>query len=538
MPPTSQVINAAGKFLIVAPNTPNCIDRLWEVQSELDRWFLKRTYGQSGIGMAWLPASCNDFLRKKKGVRVPFADLIERLFESLNTAKARRLDLCGDNASDPVFDDFLASFDQEKGVCTIDGISPATAKLEGSEKYVSALAQDQVDVGKYLAYHKRVLLSTESFEHNTLRLPIFGFYIQFTGAEEASGKFGRVAREGKLLRAWDYSLPEEEEDPLFKGYARRYINGYVPRFGEMNAWEKGRYDGLEDADDSMDPKAHKSLGFIARDDRWPASDSTDKYRGMEALITLKGDVDNLGMIFEKGLDEPSFSKMAALSRQMNAFFSIWLPWYCLKHYSNTYTVFAGGDDFFLIGPWRSTMRLALDMQQHFTRYVAHNEEIHFSAGLSMHKPALPVRHMGEMAEDALEQSKARQGKDGRLIKNAVTCFGYTVSWDEFKQLLKTAEELEAIRDQMAFSTDYLYRLHYLADMAQNLKSDKPRLESALWNSRFNYSTWRMLERKRGIKDADRHHWHQELGQLLGGGIDNFGSAFKIALFIHLYHHRH
>ncbi len=540
LPPTSQVINAAGKFLIVAPNTPYCIARLGEVQSELDQWFLRYTYGQSGIGMAWLPACCNDFLRKKKGERAPFADLIEKLFESLNTAKARRLDLCGDNAPDPVFDDFLASFDQKKGVCAIDGLSPATLELQGSEKYVSALAQDQVDVGKYLAHHKRVLLSTESFDHNTLRLPIFGLYIQFTGAEEASGKFGRVAREGKLLRAWDYSQPEKEERPLFNGYAKRYINGYVPRFGEMNAWDKGRYDGLEEADDSMDPKAPKSLEFIARDDCWPVPDATDKYQGVAALVTLKGDVDNLGRIFEKGLTEPSFAKMAALSRQVNAFFSIWLPWYCLEHeqYSSTYTVFAGGDDFFLIGPWRSTMRLALDMQQHFTRYVAQNEEIHFSAGLSMHKAGLPVRHMGEMAEVALERSKARQDKDGRSIKNAVTCFGYTVSWDEFKQLLETADELEALRDRMALSTGYLYGLQYLADMAQDLKTDKPRLESALWNSRFNYRTWRMLERKRGIKDADKRHWQEELGRLLGGGINKYGSAFKIALFSHLYYHRH
>jgi CRISPR-associated protein Csm1 len=39
LPATSQILNAAGKFLIVAPNTEATIAKLTEVQGELDRWF-------------------------------------------------------------------------------------------------------------------------------------------------------------------------------------------------------------------------------------------------------------------------------------------------------------------------------------------------------------------------------------------------------------------------------------------------------------------------------------------------------------------
>ena len=46
--------------------------------------------------------------------------------------------------------------------------------------------------------------------------------------------------------------------------------------------------------------------------------------GISALSTLKGDVDNLGTIFQSGLgDDVSFSKTAALSRQINAFFTVY-----------------------------------------------------------------------------------------------------------------------------------------------------------------------------------------------------------------------
>ena len=57
-------------------------------------------------------------------------------------------------------------------------------------------------------------------------------------------------------------------------------------------------------------------------------------------MTLKGDVDDLGAIFQRGLQAPSLSRMAALSRQMNAFFSVHLPYLCRTEFRDTYTVFA------------------------------------------------------------------------------------------------------------------------------------------------------------------------------------------------------
>jgi CRISPR-associated protein Csm1 len=64
LPPTSQIINAAGKFLIVAPNTPEVRAALEAARAEFDAWFLDHTFGQAGIGLAWTAAACKDFLRK------------------------------------------------------------------------------------------------------------------------------------------------------------------------------------------------------------------------------------------------------------------------------------------------------------------------------------------------------------------------------------------------------------------------------------------------------------------------------------------
>lgn len=533
LPPTSQVINAAGKFLIVAPNLPEVQEKLDALQREFDQWFLQQTWGESGIGIAREPAACADFVDHRDSGEPPFRQLIDRLFKRLEDTKARRLSLCLDQAPNPVFDGFLDAFDNTKGACAIDGRSPATEPMPKAEgKHVCKLALDQINTGKWLTHHDRILISSGGEIHNTLQLDIFGYRISFTGSEEASGKFGALAAQGALRRAWDYSLAAEKEAVLFNGYARRNINAWVPLMGDANTWESDRYLGIEE-DADWDARAPKSFEHIARDDLW--LDEKDHWNGTEALMVLKGDVDNLGQIFEQGLKRPSFAKWASLSRQMNAFFAVYLPWLCREKYPSTYTVFAGGDDFFLIGPWKKTIELASEMRQAFSRYVAHNPDIHFSAGLLMTKPGMPVRQLGDMAEQALEHAKAYG--DGK--KNAVTVFGETVSWDSFETLWQVFEAIREKGEVFGLSTGYLYRLQELAEMAENLKSDQPKPENAIWRSWFSYRTWRMLEQtlKGKDKEAERRRRMQELASVISKPIEQYGSRFRIPLFIHLYQQR-
>ncbi|OGT15327.1 MAG: type III-A CRISPR-associated protein Cas10/Csm1, partial [Gallionellales bacterium RIFOXYB12_FULL_54_9] len=116
LPPTSQIINAAGKFLIVAPNTLAAEAAVERVRKEFNDWCLQHTYGEIGIGLASTEASCNDFSKGR------FGDLVKRLFEALDIAKHRRFDLC-DKTAPAVFDGFLDQFDND--VCQINGRYPA-----------------------------------------------------------------------------------------------------------------------------------------------------------------------------------------------------------------------------------------------------------------------------------------------------------------------------------------------------------------------------------------------------------------------------
>lgn len=543
LPATSQIINAAGKFLIVAPHTEATLTALAGVRADLNAWFLEHSFGQSGIGLAWLPASCNDFLSDREAdadqAHGRFRSLMKTLFAQLDQAKAQRFGLCAADAPPPLFADFLDRFDNARGACQIDGRSPAVTAITeaGRTIQLGRLAKDQIDLGNWLTRHERLLVSRKQIVAETLAIDLFGYRVGFTGNAGDTGRFGPEVYRGNLLRAWDFSLPDADGTrPLWNGYARRAINAYVPRFSgdeAGDAWLQGRYQGCDpDGDFDPAPNEPKTFNHLACEDL--RLDDRNRWVGIRALTTLKGDVDNLGLIFQQGLQAPTFAKMAALSRQMNAFFALYLPWRCRTRYHNAYTVFAGGDDFFLLGPWQSQMDLARELRTEFTRYVAGNTGIHFSAGLSITKPGLPVRHLAELGEQALDAAKT-----SRPEKDSLTCFGQTVPWATFDALDIAGRELDRLAGELGLSTGYLYGLLELIDKAGQVHA---RPENAIWHSQFAYRTYRMLEGAPGLrgrdKEPERRRLLQQLAQVIANqGIERFGEAYRIPLFTHLYQAR-
>ena len=503
LPITSQVINAAGRFLIVAPALADAQERLEAVRRTLDSWFLQHTFGQSGVGLASTGAGRKDFRK------ACFGGLMARLFADLERRKRSQFSLCGSNPPPPIF----SKVDYSKhGACSVDGRVPATVSLQNwdgdQEEWVCGLCADQLAMGTSLVKKERLLITLESVNKDSLDLDYFGFCVTFTGKEAESGRFGALAQGGKLLRAWDYGLPDPAQGnkALWNGYAWRSMAGYIP---------------------SSDTGDILEFSEIAKSSIM--GDSQGKTIGVNALGILKGDVDNLGIIFHQALQEPTFARMAALSRQVNAFFTIWLPWICAKRFPNTYTVFAGGDDFFLLGPWLEQIHLAEAMREAFGRYGL-NPDVHFSAGIVMTKPSIPVPSLGLMANNALEQAKKYEGK------NAVTCWNRTVDWKDFSEMLAAEKELTRIAKKYELSTGYLYGLLHLCDKAE---SSEIRPEDAIWRSWFVYRTWRqVLDRLKKMDEKERKEiYKREFAEQIGSHIEQWKGNYKISLFTCYYQRR-
>ena len=441
-----------------------------------------------------------------------------------------------------MFEAYLESIG-EHGLCAVDERLPADGENLDGDK-LSRLACDQIRIGSLLTRKNRLLVTRSRLDGpavDSLDTDVFGYRIGLTDDEEAAGRFGEDAATGNLLRVWDFSLPEDADKPLFHGHARRDVNAWAPRFDEADLAEISRYEDvpLDDSEifDIGDIKPFGQLACEARakrnSDHGSGSDP-EPWVGVSALMTLKGDVDNLGAIFQRGLEAPSLSRTAALSRQMNAFFAVYLPYLCRTEFRHTYTVFAGGDDFFLIGPWTQQMDLASRLRDDFGRYVAGNARIGFSAGLAMRKPGLPVRRFEAMAEVSLEDSKAFRRECGGS-KNAVTCFERTMDWTDYGELLEARERLHRLVSEMRLSQGYIYGLLKLVEMKESVPYHP---ENARWRSRFCYQTSRSLEKARGLEEDERRRRMEALAQeIVQGGIERFGGNYRTALFGHLYRNR-
>ncbi|MCM8579325.1 type III-A CRISPR-associated protein Cas10/Csm1, partial [Accumulibacter sp.] len=371
-----------------------------------------------------------------------------------------------------------------------------------------------------------------------LGLDYFGYRLAIVPSAEESGKYGELARNGTLLRVWDFDAAEAD-GTLWRGYARRFVNSYVPRFDAGDAQTAGKY-GRWEVEAEPQSAAIKTLNLIACEDR--QATGGDRWQGEIALVTIKGDIDNLGEIFQKGLEKPTFAKMASLSRQVNAFFALWLPWFCehgrdeygIARYRNTYTVFAGGDDFFLIGPWDSTLALATTLRERFAAYVA-NPQITFSAGLSMNPPKTPIRQLARNAEEALAAAKNRPGK------NAVTLWQRSVSWTEWQTLMEQRRAaLEALMARAgghgaSFSSGLIYALLQLSDRAE---STLPK--DAIWRSQLHYRLARFFrDRVKGDETA-RNRREQLLADAIreiGGALGTYKGAYRLPLSVLLYRQR-
>ena len=498
LPSTSQIINAAGKFLIVAPNTTSVKTKLEVLKTTFDEWFLDSTFGTCGIGLAATPATCNDFIGKH------YQALADRLYLALEKAKYQRFAVTKMDSA--VFD-----ADYPYGACRWQQRMPADGRADGES---CALSRDQILVGRALTTKTHLVI----FDHEapsgftTCEMPIFGYRVAFASSDQLQ----RLKPEG-ISRCWDFSLPADPHEVLWHGCARRNINGYVPHYSQDDLLNP---DARFGDDDDLVVGATKTFETLAHAD-------TRSGLGTTGLMTLKGDVDNLGLIFRKGLTDATvgrerimtFAKTASLSRQMNAFFSVYLPTLCAQKFRNMYTVFAGGDDFFLIGPWHETQKLALALKSAFVRFACCNPDVHFSVGMVMTKPSVPARTLAAMAEEALSEAKSRPGKCSASL------FGQTVSWTDLHRLEEIEDFLSEAADRYGVTSSYLYSLFELIDMA----GDTTRPEASLWRSRLYYTTTRLFERQRTVAGNDVTRARDEFLQTLLRYFERDKAALRIPL---------
>jgi CRISPR-associated protein Csm1 len=166
-------------------------------------------------------------------------------------------------------------------------------------------------------------------------------------------------------------------------------------------------------------------------------DIANTSNGDKLLGYLKADIDSLGKILERGFKEskPSISRFVTFSRMLETFFNGYLSEKLKNDFKEVYTIFSGGDDFFVLGPWDKSIEFARFMRKDFSNFCAGNPDLTFSAGITLVKPHEPLSYCAEIVEAKLKESKGKEGKD------RITLFNQTVRWEDLDTIFREAKRI-------------------------------------------------------------------------------------------------
>jgi len=400
----------AGKFEILSPKKAD----IGKIQEALDRYFMEKFYGMSGMSLCMVETSSRAF-----GSEEAYRALRDEVSEAVEVSKFVKFSL---PKRDPLMEEYDTDIDNQS-LCRVCNI------------------------------RKIVYTNDESCD------VCHGFTML-----------------GKLLAIDSLQEVVSEKEV---GIERSYFDGFTASLAldeRIKSYIQYEYD------ESANQRIPVSFETLAK-----ASCGGDKKQGVKTLAVLKADADHMGRFIRESNVTAGFENFDGFSKGMDAFFSLHIAARMREKYPNTYTVFGGGDDLFIVGAWDEVLALAREVHESFGTYV--KGELSLSMGIALAKPSTPISYLAEHTEHLLEDAK---GIDEQ--KDALSMFGETVKWKDYiacYELLLPA--LESQHQVTELKTAWLYRVLELADMGKRVKYDGS-ITDTIWRSKLNYTIRRNVER--------------------------------------------
>ncbi len=413
------IMSSGGRFYLLLPNTNRTSDVINEVQHITSEWFSKELNGELALNLSIVPFGEDNFRAGSNGTG-GFGSVLKEVNEALNLRKQRR------------FSDVLRSSDswmasaftlntsyQGKGTC--DSCHKFPEDIDGLcvhcnlDKRIGA----RLPNARYIAF----------FESGQGDIPIFGC-VSVSVLDSPPVKTTQE-KPYLVMKLNDPTITDLGKHPAVSRYFAKFI---------------ARPDGCEICQKEADSPI-ATFECIAK-----------RARGDSLLGFLKADVDRLGEAFIFGLKSDknsvdTVSRITAFSRMLDIFFSGWVENLNTQQ-KDMYTIYSGGDDLFLVGPWDKILEIAEHIREDFIKFTQ-NSKLTLSAGVVIANHNLPIASAAEAVESTLKQSK--QG--GR---NCITILDKTLTWDDWK---RAREEWEKLRDSgEKINSAFLYNLLSFAEM--------------------------------------------------------------------------
>ncbi|MCS6952951.1 MAG: type III-A CRISPR-associated protein Cas10/Csm1 [Bryobacterales bacterium] len=511
LPPFSILATAGGQFLMLVADVPGLEERVEAVRKHIEDWLFQRYRGELALNLSLTEPFAGEALMREQ-----FMALQERISRAREEAKLRAFSTC------------LRAVHRDArypaGVCKACGVRPAAheeQREDASSVWRCEVCEEERQLGSVLPRAQAMAWSDQPDPPPSPFQPIRLYHKLWLVLYEEAPSHARP-----FVSACRF---EARGQP----YALRHVANYVPRLAAGET-DKAAYRLLSEEGRQTEPGDVKTFEHLALD----ALEAVDgQLLGEAMLAVLKADVDRLGMIFSMGSQTPSLGRLAALSRMLDFFFTARLMRVLRQNYPSTYTVYAGGDDLLLIGPWRQMTALADTLESEFRRWTGNNPHITISAALELIKPDRPLNRAAAAAEERLERAKDA----GR---SRICAFSPApVEWAEYRRQLERAEKLNDWLRRQWLSLAFAYRVLAFDDERCQVERDgaaRLNLRAASWRARWAYQLARnVLHNKQRIpSEAERDQLAHGLNQLLGLQADlrtaQKAPSARIALSIAIY----
>lgn len=423
LPPCNMLMASGGKFLLLWPNLPEQNDPLQKLRQEADAWLLKELHGTIGLAFAAVEVAADE-------LRNGFGNVLERIEQELFRQKHRILETELQTQEGWNEAAFLIDESFRFEVC------PSCQKFPRSAPNMFCQhCQTDEEIGKIMAHRPRWLaFFATPPERGANTLPVLNMTTQV------------IEHERDLLRTPDLLIQLGGELDLTSAAT------HCPLIWRPPA-----------------PYVNRDLQF---------SPMAQQGEGRALLGYVKADVDHLGKIFQWGFrrdtqtsyDTPA--RFSALSRQLERFFGAWLSQFLKQSYSGSYTVFAGGDDLFIIGHWDTMLRCIQELQTRFRDFTGWHPHFTLSAGIALVKERYPLAHAAREAEEQVETAKRQAAIERKLAesRDQIALLGDVLSWEAFRKILQERDLILQDNPHSAF----LYHLLRYAEMWREFKKGDTR----------------------------------------------------------------
>ncbi|WP_297504503.1 type III-A CRISPR-associated protein Cas10/Csm1 [Thermococcus sp.] len=450
------IFNAGGHFLILAQNTEEARKELERIRKHAVEWLYREFDGKLYLALEW-EAVTGEELGRTDGKNL-FAEARKRLKKKLTLRKLRRFEEVNGLFNAPKTGERIDE-------CAVCGKELPENKLEpfrlSDDPSVKACrtCNELAELGQNLPKVRGFVLDRKTHEWEAVTRGPFRYFIPYTRDP--------IPRGEALLLKNTLDPPESLGETMFIPYL---VADYFKPSGE-NGYAVAEFTEL-------------------------AGSST----GAKRLGVLKGDVDKLGEFFGS-LDSPS--KLATASRFMDYFFKAYLNELIKGKFGDVVgdvpslrdwpekpdivVIYAGGDDFFIVGAWDQVFELAFRIRESFSAYTGNG--LTLSAGLGYFDEKTPIYRMAMVVSERLERAK-NEGRNRAFIveRTAPGDFPVAYEWDHYIRLWNS----------------YAPRIYAgNGKLVRNLESKKGLL-------------WRLLEfRELYVKDTTSVKWAYLTAYLLG-----------------------